>query len=129
MGIGASASGGLADYSLKPEASIDRVIELAYIHKMFSWDTEKALRNYEKHGVTFEEAITVFGDPEALDLEDEKHPGPERRWFRLGFSIQGRLLLVIYTPRRLMDDVETIRIISVRQATRKERKIYARFPA
>ena len=96
---------------------------------MFSWDAGKALRNFQKHGVPFEEAATVFGDAAALELEDEEHSGPERRWFRLGFSIQGRLLLVIYTPRRLKNNVETIRIISARQATRKERKIYAGFPA
>jgi hypothetical protein len=96
---------------------------------MFSWDAEKALRNCQKHGVTFEEAATVFSDTNALDLEDEEHDGRERRCKRLGFSILARILLVIYAPRRLKNNVETIRIISARQATRKERKIYAGLPA
>lgn len=48
----------------------DRRSELAYIHLMFSWDARKALRNFQKHGVLFEEAATVFADPEALDWED-----------------------------------------------------------
>ena len=59
---------------------------------MFSWDTRKALKNYEKHGVPFEEAATVFGDPEALDWEDVEHVAPEERWKRLGFSAGGRVL-------------------------------------
>src|SRR6266849_2915613 len=53
---------------------------------MFSWDTRKALKNYEKHGVLFEEAATIFGDPEALDWEDLEHLAAEQRWKRLGFS-------------------------------------------
>ncbi len=91
---------------------------------MFSWDAAKALKNYEKHGVPFEEAATIFGDPEALDWEDLEHPEAERRWKRLGFSTS-RVLLVVYTLRRLQNGTETIRIISARQATRKERKAYA----
>ena len=92
---------------------------------MFSWDAPKALKNYEKHGVPFEEAATVLSDPEALDWEDLEHPEAERRWKRLGFSAKGRVLLVVYTLRRLQNGTETIRIISARQATRKERKAYA----
>jgi uncharacterized DUF497 family protein len=68
---------------------------------MFSWDTRKALKNYEKHGVPFEEAATVFGDPEALDWEELEHVAAERRWKRLGFSAGGRVLLVVYALRRL----------------------------
>src|ERR1700730_5131846 len=63
---------------------------------MFSWDTRKALKNYEKHGVPFEEAATVFGDPEALDWEDLEHVAAELRWKRLGFSAGGRVLIVVY---------------------------------
>ncbi|MBI3662607.1 MAG: BrnT family toxin [Acidobacteria bacterium] len=92
---------------------------------MFSWDARKALRNYEKHGVPFEEAATVFGDADALDWEDLDHAQPERRWKRLGFSVQGRVLLVVYTLRRLKNGTETIRIISARQASGKERQAYA----
>jgi uncharacterized DUF497 family protein len=93
---------------------------------MFSWDADKARKNYEKYGVTFEEAATAFGDSDALEAEDMENPDlSERRWKRLAFSIRNRLLLVIYTFRRLSDGTETIRIISARQATRNERKIFA----
>jgi uncharacterized DUF497 family protein len=93
---------------------------------MFSWDAAKALRNHEKHGVTFEEAATVFGDEEAVEWEDLEQVGADRRWKRVGFSLLGRVLLVVYQPRRLKDGKETIRIISARQANRLERKAYSR---
>jgi uncharacterized protein len=93
---------------------------------MFSWDADKARTNYEKHGVTFEEAITAFGDSGALEAEDLENPDEsERRWKRLAYSVRSRVLLVIYTYRRLSDGTETIRIISARQATRNERKVFA----
>ena len=91
---------------------------------MFSWDAAKALKNYEKHGVPFEEAATVFSDPEGLDWEDLGHPA-ECRCKRLGLSRRGRVLLVVCTLRRLSDGTETIRIISARPASRKERTAYA----
>ena len=91
---------------------------------MFSWDARKALSNLKKHGVSFEEAATVFSDPEALDWEDPEHSEFEWRSRRLGASIAGRVLVVAYTPRRLKDGKEIIRIISARQATRKERQAY-----
>ena len=93
---------------------------------MFSWDARKALKNYQKHDVPFEEASTVFGDPDALDWEDLEHPAEERRWKRLGLSTEGRVLLVVYTLRRFKNGIETIRIISARQASRRERQAYAR---
>ena len=92
---------------------------------MFSWDAGKALTNLKKHGVSFEEAVTVFSDPEGLDWDDPDHSLSERRSKRLGLSVTGRILLVVYTLRRLKNDKETIRIISARQASRKERKAYA----
>lgn len=92
---------------------------------MSSWDAFKALKNYQQHGVPFEEASTVFSDPDALDWEDLKHSKMERRGKRLGLSRGSRVLLVVYTLRRLKDGTETIRIISARQASRKERKAYA----
>ena len=92
---------------------------------MFSWDARKALQNYQKHGVPFEEASTVFSDSEGLDWEDLEHARLERRWKRLGLSTTGRVLLVIYTLRRLKNGIETIRIISARQASRRERQAYA----
>ena len=92
---------------------------------MFSWDAGKALSNLKKHAVSFEEAATVFGDLDALDWDDAEHSHAELRSKRLGTSLTGRILLVIYTPRRSHDAKEIIRIISARQATRKERQAYA----
>jgi uncharacterized DUF497 family protein len=59
---------------------------------VFAWDARKAARNLEKHGVSFEEAATVFADPEALEWEDLEHSHGERRFKRLGISIKGALL-------------------------------------
>ena len=95
---------------------------------MFSWDTRKAIQNLREHDVSFEDAATVFADPEALDWEDIEHSEIERRFKRLGKSLADRVLLVIYTIRRTRDGKETIRIISARQASRKERKAYAGEP-
>ena len=92
---------------------------------MFSWDARKALGNLKKHGVSFEEAATVFSDPEALDWDDPEHSEAELQCKRLGTSMGERVLMVAYAPRRLKDGKEIIRIVSARQATRKERKAYA----
>jgi hypothetical protein len=92
---------------------------------MFSWDAPKAMRNRKKHGVPFEEAATTFADPNGLDWEDLEHAETEPRWKRLALSAEGRVLLVVYTVRRLRNASETIRIISARQASQKERKAYA----
>lgn len=91
---------------------------------MFEWDTSKADGNYAKHGVSFEEAATVFGDPGALDGPDLNHSENESRFLRLGRAVTGRVLIVAYTVRR-RDDDESIRIISARRASRKERAAYA----
>ena len=92
---------------------------------MFSWDVRKALSNLKKHGVSFEEAATVFADPDALDWDDPEHSDAEIRSKRLGTSVTGRVLIVMYTPRKVNNAKEIIRIISARQATRKERQAYA----
>lgn len=93
---------------------------------MFTWDIPKAIANFEKHGVPFEEAATVFGDANGLDWDDVAHSDRERRFKRLGLSMDKRLLLVVYTMRRMGHDKEKIRIISARQASRRERQAYAR---
>ena len=92
---------------------------------MFSWDAAKALSNLKKHGVSFEEASTVFSDPLAVDWEDPEHSHVEYRCKRVGLSIAGRLLIVAYTPRRSKNGKEIIRIISARHASQKERKVYS----
>ena len=95
---------------------------------VFTWDITKAITNFEKHGVPFEEATTVFADSEALDGEDADHSTREVRRQRIGQSVIGRILFVVYTTRKVAHEKETIRIISARQASRKERQAYARFP-
>ena len=91
----------------------------------FEWDTRKAQENIRNHGVSFEEASTVFADPDGLDWEDFEHADAEHRWKRLGMSSEGRILLVVYTLRRLKNGTETVRVISAREASRKERQAYA----
>jgi uncharacterized DUF497 family protein len=94
---------------------------------VFEWDTRKAAVNRAKHGVSFEEAATVFGDPDALDGPDLRHSEKESRFLRLGRGASSRLLVVAYTVRR-QDDGENIRVISARRASRKERAAYQAGP-
>ena len=95
---------------------------------MFSWDTAKAVRNFAKHGVAFEDAAGIFADSEALNWSDAGHSQSEPRSKRLGRCFGGRVLLVVYTIRRARDGKETVRIISAGQASRKERTAYAGQP-
>jgi len=92
---------------------------------VFTWDAGKATRNLRKHGVSFEEAATVFADPDALEWEDLEHSHKENRFKRLGISSQGRILILVYSYRRMKDDKETLRIITARRASPKEREAYA----
>ena len=85
----------------------------------FEWDEQKAARNLAKHGVTFQEAATVFGDPLALTASDPDHSNDEDRFLTFGHPGEGVLLVVSHADRRA-----NIRIIGARQATRKERKYY-----
>src|SRR2546427_8488113 len=75
-------------------------------------------------GSRFEDAETVFGDPDAMDGPDLRHSDEESRFLRLGRAATGRVLIVAYTVRR-RDHGERIRIISARRASRKERAAYA----
>ncbi|HXC33544.1 MAG TPA: BrnT family toxin [Verrucomicrobiae bacterium] len=92
---------------------------------MFVWDARKATRNLEKHGVSFEEAATVFSDPQALEWEDLEHSHMELRFKRLGLSSRGRILILVYSYRRLKHGQETFRIITARRASPKEGRAYA----
>ena len=85
----------------------------------FEWDENKALRNLSKHGVSFEEAKTVFNDPLYIDFYDPDHSDDEERYLIVGQSRQGRLLIVSYAERR-----DSIRLISAREVTRAEREVY-----
>ena len=83
----------------------------------FEWDPEKAKRNYKKHRVSFEEAVTVFYDPLSATLGDPDHSVGEQRFISVGFSSRGRLLVVSYAERG-----KALRIINARLATVHERK-------
>jgi uncharacterized DUF497 family protein len=85
----------------------------------FDWDPDKAARNLEKHGVSFEEAATVFSDPLYLDFFDPEHSEEENRYIRVGCSSQKRVLVIAYTERG-----DQTRIISARPATKHERQAY-----
>ena len=86
----------------------------------FAWDADKAASNIAKHGVTFDEARTVFGDPLAVIFDDEEHSLDELREIIIGHSVLQRLLLVSFTER----GDEVVRIISARKANKRERKDY-----
>ena len=85
----------------------------------FEWDGKKARRNLKKHKVSFEEAVTVFGDPLSLTIEDPLHSEDKERFVIIGESNQQRLLVVVHTERG-----DKIRIINARQATSHERRDY-----
>ncbi len=78
---------------------------------MFEWDPRKAEANAAKHGVSFDDAVTIFLDANALDGQDLQHSSAETRFRRLGRSADGRVLMVAYTLRR-SGDAETIRLIN-----------------
>ncbi|KKO19573.1 MAG: BrnT family toxin [Candidatus Brocadia sp.] len=85
----------------------------------FEWDPNKANANLKKHGISFHEASTVFGDPLALTFNDPDHSIGEHRFLPFGYSGMGQLMVVVHTERH-----GKTRIISARCATRQERKIY-----
>ena len=85
----------------------------------FEWDPDKAEANQKKHGVSFEEGITVFGDPLSMNMSDLDHSEDERRYIVLGLSDDHRVLVVCYAEIE-----ERTRIISARRATRSERNSY-----
>ena len=85
----------------------------------FAWDPDKADANELKHGVSFLEAATIFGDPLATTFTDPDHSLNEEHWLTFGKSQEGRLLVTAHCDRG-----EAVRIISARPLTRRERKIY-----
>lgn len=87
----------------------------------FGWDASKAASNIKKHGVSFEEAQSVFYDEFAIQFFDEEHSGEEDRFLLLGMSTGARLLLVCHCER---ESGSIIRIISARQATKRESAFY-----
>jgi uncharacterized DUF497 family protein len=85
----------------------------------FEWDRDKAALNLEQHGVTFDEAASAFADPLSSTILDPDHSDEESRFVLMGEAFSGRLLVVVHTDRG-----ESIRLISARLATRRERRQY-----
>ena len=83
----------------------------------FEWDEDKSKSNLKKHGVSFEEASTIFGDPLARTIHEPLHPEQEDRFVSLGESRRQRILVVVFSERG-----DNIPMISARVATRRERK-------
>jgi len=85
----------------------------------FEWDAEKASAKERKHGVSFDEAATAFGDPLSVTIPDPDHSEGEDRFILVGSTYRGRVVVVVHTDRG-----DNIRIISSRRATRTERREY-----
>lgn len=85
----------------------------------FEWNDNKAESNALKHGITFEEAVTIFADPYLLFTEDSKHSQGEEREWAMGEAENGSIIVVVFTMRG-----EQIRIISARKATKRECQRY-----
>ena len=85
----------------------------------FEWDSRKARSNIAKHGVTFEEASTVFADSLSPTIPDPEHSESEQRYVTMGRAFTGKLLVVAHTDRG-----DNIRLISARRASRRERRSY-----
>lgn len=86
----------------------------------FEWDKNKAAANLSRHGVSFDEAKTVFDDPVYVDFYDPDHSYDEHRYIIIGESQRGRLLIVSYTERG-----DLVRLVSAREVTRREREASA----
>jgi uncharacterized DUF497 family protein len=85
----------------------------------FEWDLNKAAHNFQKHGVAFEEAATVFRDDLSITATDPDHSEEEERYITVGLSSRDRLLMVAHTERG-----NSVRIISARELTSRERRQY-----
>ena len=85
----------------------------------FEWDSRKARSNLAKHGIAFEEAGTIFGDPRSLTIPDPEHSQTEQRFVTMGKALDDKLLVVVHTERG-----DNIRIISARRANPRERRFY-----
>jgi uncharacterized DUF497 family protein len=93
-------------------------------HGHSNWDPAKARANRSKHRIGFEQACTVFRDPNALTIYDDEHADDEERWVTIGLSEQSTHLVVVHTFREESPQRGTIRIISARRANRREIRQY-----
>jgi len=89
----------------------------------FEWDAGKAESNWHKHKITFEEAAAIFGDPHILTWQD-RIVDNEERWSSIGYSEDKRLIFGAYTYRIEEQEDEVVRIISARQPSPRERRLY-----
>lgn len=87
----------------------------------FEWDESKNIKNFEKHRVWFEEAQTIWTDAHAQEFFDPDHSESEDRFIRVGYSHANRILVVVFCERH---ERSTVRIISARKATPKEKKAH-----
>jgi uncharacterized DUF497 family protein len=90
----------------------------------FEWDSNKAKSNKKKHAISFEEAATIFHDPNAITIFDEDHYEKEERWITIGISTTGRLLIVGHTYFELSEDTVILRLYSARKTISKEKNQY-----
>ena len=86
---------------------------------VFIWDTKKAQNNLNKHGISFEDASSAFGDPLSVTIPDPEHSRGENRYILIGQTLDSKLVVVSHTERG-----STIRIISARFASKHERRAY-----
>ena len=91
---------------------------------VFEWNIEETRANLMKHGLSFEEAKAVFGDPLSLTFPDDYHSDSEDRDITVGRSERGKVLLVVHVDDWQPEDTQIVRIISCRRATPSERRIY-----
>lgn len=90
----------------------------------FTWDSNKNTSNIDKHGISFEEARSIFLDQNAIEYYDSDHSAGEDRFLMLGLSYNARIVLVSYAVQKENDKL-IIRIISARKATKKEQTNYS----
>ena len=91
----------------------------------FAWDSTKAKENVRKHGIGFDRGAEVFSDPFMLSIYDEEHSAEEDRWITIGKDRRAAVLVLVHTFREVDEENCSIRLISVRRATRKERMQYS----
>ncbi len=90
----------------------------------FDWDPNKAKANWKKHGISFEQASTIFLDPKMITVFDTEHSEHEDRWATIGIDKNGILLVVLHTFQQLDVNYSRVRMISARKATKDEIKQY-----
>ena len=90
----------------------------------FDWDLDKEILNVRKHKLAFQQAATVFRDPNQLSIYDEEHSGSEDRWITMGIDRSGVLRVVVHTFKHVAEDLVEIRIISARKTTKSEELQY-----